>query len=200
MPPLERPPPALSPAPFVAAPVAWSPQGPPPLPNHPSLAETRSPSDEQPAALTYQVYNPASSPTGRAPALSRVSFPEPGVPKASVGLQVCLVLLGVCVVVGTAGAIILSGADDPPKAATANAPSASVSAAPTPPPPSPPPPAPPVVIGDPVPAPVVPPIGTTSAKPAASGKPKPTGSAALKGAKIPPNPFGGGSTLPAKRK
>ena len=112
MPPLERPPPALSPAPFVAAPVAWSPQGPPPLPNHPSLAETRSPSDEQPAALTYQVYNPASSPTGRAPALSRVSFPEPGVPKASVGLQVCLVLLGVCVVVGTAGAIILSGADD----------------------------------------------------------------------------------------
>ena len=200
MPPLQRPPPALSPAPFVAAPVAWSPQGPPPLPSHPSLAETRSPSDEQPAALTYQVYNPALSPAGRGPALSRVSFPEPGVPKASVGLRVCLVLLGVCVVVGTAGAIILSGADDPTKAATANAPSASVSVAPTPPPPSPPPPAPPVVIGDPVPAPVVPPIGTTSAKPAASGKPKPTGSAALKGAKIPPNPFGGGGTLPAKRK
>ena len=190
-----------------AAPQQHAPMPPlqrPPLPSHPSLAETRSPSDEQPAALTYQVFNPASSPTGREPALSRVSFPEPGVPKASVGLRVCLVLLGVCVVVGTAGAIILSGADDPPKAAPANAPSASVSAAPTPPPlPSPPPPAPPapaVVIGDPVPAPVVPPIATTSAKPAASGKPKPTGSAALKGAKIPPNPFGAGGTLPAKRK
>ncbi len=188
--PLQHPPPA----PF--APVAW----PPPLPNHPQLVDTRSPSDDQPVPLTYQVYNPASSPTGRPPALSRMSMPEASPPKGSLGLRVGLVVLGICVVAGTAGAVILSGSDDPPKSARPPTPSASVavaiSAAPLP--AVPPPVAPPVVIGDPTP---VPPTATAAAKPAASGKTKPAGGAALKGAKIPPNPFGGGGgTLPSKRK
>ncbi|HSO33804.1 MAG TPA: hypothetical protein VLT33_14830, partial [Labilithrix sp.] len=158
------------------------------------LAETRAPDDGR-APLTYQVFNPSSAPAlARPSAPSRVSDPEER-SSTSVGLRVCLVLLGVCVVVGTAGAIILSGTDDPPHAASAP-PTATVSAAPAPSPPPPAPAPPPVVIGDPpAPAPAAP-AATTSAKPAASAKPKPAGSAALEGAKIPPNPFG----LPTKRK
>ena len=197
---LHRPPPALSPAPFVAAPAAaWSPQGPPPLPSHPHLADTRSPSDDQPVPLTYQVYDPAAQ-TGRPPAMSRMSLPEATPAKGGLGLRIGLVVLGICLVAGTAGAVILSGADDPPKTATSSAPSASVSVAisAAPLPVVAPPVAPPVVIGDPPPP--APPIATAGAKPAASGKPKPAGSGALKAAKIPPNPFGGGGTLPAKRK
>jgi hypothetical protein len=120
---------------------------------------------------------------------------------------VCLVLLGVCVVVGTAGAIAMSSTDDPPHPAktissadTATAPAA----VPAPVVPEAPPP---VVVAEAAPVPVAPappPASptTASAKPAASAKAKPAGSApaALKGAKVPPNPFGGGSTLPAKRK
>ncbi|HSO40469.1 MAG TPA: hypothetical protein VLT33_48415, partial [Labilithrix sp.] len=102
----------LSPPPFIAAPPAlpaWTPPAPlapPPSPS-PSLAETRSPDDGR-APLTYQVFNPSAPALARPSAPSRVSYPEERSSSASVGLRVCLVLLGVCVVVGTAGAIILS--------------------------------------------------------------------------------------------
>jgi hypothetical protein len=137
---------------------------------------------------------------------SRVSYPDAPSTKASVGLRVCLVLLGVCVVVGTAGAIIINASEDGPRgAATKPVTSAGVGAAgATPVPPAPAPLAPPASVAAPDPGPgIATPPG--SAKPIGSAKPKPASSAppaGLKGVAVPPNPFGGagGKPLPAKRK
>ena len=168
-------------------------------PPHPTHASANAiPKDGGSGPLTYQVYNPSASPAARS--MSRASYPPEKSSKASLGLRVCLVLLGVCFVVGTASAIVIGAADDAPRAAkpasTATSAATSAPAAETP-------PQAPIAAEDPGLATAASSSATgaptTTVKPLGSAKvPKPAGSvpATLKGATVPPNPFG----LPAKRK
>ena len=164
-------------------------------------------SEDGSGALTYQVYAPDALPSQR-PMMSSLasgSFQAP-VATPSIALRVCLVLVGVCFVVGTAALIIAGASDDSPHASKAAAsaeasslPSASVasalSAAPEPEPP---------VVAAVAPSPPDPPPAPVPAKPA-KAKAKAAGSSApgLRTVALPPNPFAGGAgggTKPAKKK
>jgi len=166
-------------------------------------------------ALTYQVYAPDALPSHRSmPSLASASFPI-AAPKPSIALRVCLVLVGVCVVVGTAALIIVGASDDSPSASKAStAAAASAAASPTSSPSASassavsaaPDPAPPVIAAV-APTPPDPPVAPV--KPAASAKgakAKAAGSSApgLRGVALPPNPFGAGAggaaKPPAKKK
>lgn len=150
--------------------------------------------DDASSPLSYQVYAGDVPLAMRAP--SRASFAEISAkkPTMSLGARVCLVLAGVCVVVATAGLIMLGTADEPrahtrSSASTSstdgtNAATGAAAAAPSP------APEPPPVVAAPPPeaAPAPLPVATTPTK-----KSKAAGSASpsLRGVAIPPNPFGG---------
>ncbi len=146
-----------------------------------------------PPDLSYQVYTPGTSARPSAKSLAEIDV----VPKTSLALRVVLVLLGLCVVFGTAAAVIAVSSDDAPKPAAPAASTAAVAPPPvvsTPAPIVEPPPAaspPPVVAADPPADPT--PTGTPTPKP------KPTGSnppppASLKNIAPPPNPYGNPTT------
>lgn len=166
------------------------------------IAEGSSPVIEQPA-LSFQVYEP-----GVAPPRTTVRPTAEAVPasKMSLGVRVCLFLVGLCVVVGTASAIVAVSTDDPPsKAPAVTGPAAH------PPPvlvstgtlPLTDPNAPPIVAAPAVapsividPAPTGTPTPTVGATPASAKKPvaptpAPKGSAPpqVRGAAPPPNPY-----------
>jgi hypothetical protein len=151
---------------------------------------------------------------------SRVSMAELKGPGMSVGARICLVLVGVCVVVGTAVIVVIGSSDDPREATSASTsanvgastnanpsanPSASAGASASA---SEVASAVPVVAAVPeAPAPVPAPADpVTPSRPVAvknaGAKPKPASSAPLKGVALPPNPFGGSQAppLPGKRK
>ena len=169
--------------------------------------------DAQSGALTYQVYAPDALPSQRSmPSLASASF-QVAPQKPSVALRVCLVLVGVCVVVGTAALIIAGSSDDSPRAAKAEGAAASASASalalvsPSSPSSAPvapaavEPPAGSVAVAAPPPDPPAAPV-----KPTKGTKAKAAGSSAagLRGVALPPNPFGGGagggSAKPATKK
>ncbi len=164
--------------------------------------------DAQSGALTYQVYAPDALPSQRSmPSLASASF-QVAPQKPSVALRVCLVLVGVCFVVGTAALIIAGSSDDSPRAAKAEGAAASASALALVSPSSAPvapaavePPAGSVAVAAPPPDPPAAPV-----KPTKGTKAKAAGSSAagLRGVALPPNPFGGGagggSAKPATKK
>lgn len=168
--------------------------------------------DAQSGALTYQVYAPDALPSQRSmPSLASASF-QVAPQKPSVALRVCLVLVGVCVVVGTAALIIAGSSDDSPRAAKAEGAAASASAlalvSPSSAPVAPAAVEPPaastavsVAVAAPPPDPPAAPL-----KPTKGTKAKAAGSSAagLRGVALPPNPFGGGagggSAKPATKK
>ena len=147
-----------------------------------------------PPDLSYQVYKPGTPVRPSAKSLEAIEVP----PKTSVALRVCLVLLGLCVVFGTAAAVIAVSSDDAPKvvappAASIAPPVVSTTAPIIEPPPPEPVPTPIVTVSEPEPAPEPPPAGggTTTSKP----KPKastttPPPPASLKNIAPPPNPYG----------
>lgn len=67
-----------------------------------------------PAPLSYQVYSPQEL-DARRRAPTRVDMGELA-SKPSLALRVCMVLLGVCLVFGTAALVIAGTSDDPPAA------------------------------------------------------------------------------------
>lgn len=181
-----------------------------------AIASGSSPRIEEPA-LSFQVYSPGDSPprpTSRS--VSDAKIPAPGM---SLGVRVCLFLVGLCVVVGTASAIVAVSTDDPaPKPATsttpANPPPVLVSTGSLP-------------LNDPNAPPVTAPAGSIviDPPPPASGTPTPTVAAGagaavgvsgkkpiggppttapkssappqVRGAAPPPNPYAGGGAKPA---
>jgi hypothetical protein len=163
--------------------------------------------DEPSGPLTYQVFtaNDLAGPR---------SGPRSGDPltagKTSIGLRVCLMLVGLCVVFGTAAAVIAVSTEDAPKPSLlkmqgAQTPSAAPAPTPTPSV---------KTIGDPPtaesaaavelppsapnpPSPASPPAKSTKSSAKASGEPaaKPTATVdappSLKGMAPPPNPYAG---------
>jgi hypothetical protein len=152
--------------------------------------------------LTYQVYSGDVVPSLRS-APSHGSFSDvSGVtarrkPGMSLGARVCLALVAVCVVVGTASLVVLGTADDSRAKAT-EAPTARPPAEPAPAEPA------PVVLATAeaaAPEPAPPPVASVSA-PAKPSKAKARGGAApaLRGVAVPPNPFAGAAKTSAKKK
>lgn len=183
------------------------------------IVEGSSPRLEEPA-LSFQVYSPGEAQAPRPTARSSASDAKIPAPGMSLGLRVCLFLVGLCVVVGTASAIVAVSTDDPPPkpAATtpANPPPVLVSTGTLPlvdPNGVPPVTAPvgSIVIDPPAPSGTPTPVaGGAGAAPAGSGK-KPIGSPPVgapkssappnvRGAAPPPNPYAGAGAKPAPKK
>lgn len=163
----------------------WS-QSSPSLGPQPEIA----PAENASGPLTYQVYTPQD--LARPISLSRG---EISVPKGtSLGLKICMLLLGVCVVFGTAAAIIAVSSDDAPapKPATRAASTASAAPVETAPPVVPvstvvtPPPMASTAPAEPPPAASAPSSTSTTKKPRSGAAPS-----ALKGVTPPPNPYAG---------
>jgi hypothetical protein len=155
-----------------------------------------APADDPPLTgpLSYQVYSSDSPPATRS-SLSPGAFSDMSSAGArphrrtSVGALVCLVLVGVCVVVGTAILVVMGTADEPRAKPTASPNARAVAPAPVPKPT-------PVVVTAPAPQAIEPPPAAAPAVVAAptagkSAKPKPVASAPVREVAVPPNPFGG---------
>ena len=172
-----------------------------PIPAHAAPQGSIGPMSDPHRPLTYSVFDPAelANVVPRSPSMpSRASFSDQK-PAMSTGIKVGLAALAICLVAGTAGAIVLGTAEDTPSAHPATSASGIVTSAsalvpipvPTPteivsavPPPDPPPS---TTIGDPTSTPTAPTAPTGKRRPK---NPPPGG--------VPPNPFASG--MPGKRK
>jgi len=175
--------------------------------------------DDGASALTFQVYEPDALPGPRPAAQRRASVAAIETTKPSVAVRACLFLLGLCVVVGTASAVVAVTSDDAPRPAAARAnpvllTTASVPvAAPETDPASPvAPPSSPIDVTGALPtsamlapfaAPNAAPPATTASTPATSPTTKPkklAPPAAVRQAAPPPNPYGGAAAAAPRPK
>lgn len=184
----------------------------PPAPMPMSMPPPRANAVAEDPALSFQVYSPDelrdARPLARSPSTPRLAS------KMSLGAKICIFLVGLCIVVGTASAIIAVSTDDAPKKTSKPGPvlvsTGTVPIAePAPPPSSAPAAAASSIVIDPDPSPAAASAGaggttsttSTAAPAAASAKKggKPGAPPAVKGVAPPPNPYAAPSAGKSKK-